>query len=562
MVVTTSSSSNSNEIQTSPNVSLAEYDISHEIINDDNDDDNNNTSTGAGTNGVEVKAQFTTDLPVDYGISKPKAQTSPLLSSTPPTVAKSLIRAYPYLLIINKLLSIATWTNDDYWINIIIISIFSLFILYFENLVIWLGHIIIVGIITLYTILNNKILEETKEHPTLDDVVQSLTATCIKADMLLNPITSLAFTSYDIKRLLFTTIFLTPLYLIVSFLVIKPRIILLITGIYMLTYHSSYSRVIRRIVWKIKLARLLVFYLTGLDFSQAKNSSLFAAAFAKVQKSTGLTTLNNQSSTNNKPVRFTYVIYENQRRWLGIGWTSNLLSYERAPWTDEFLNESSSVDAFKLPNANDAQSTGSASGDNGVDRLDGATWRWVDKTWRLDLTNDGAITLQNNKRSKTNANPGSDEGFIYYDNTWKKPSTEDSFSKYTRRRRWIRTAELVFDNAAGSNAVVSGAVSSGQQTEASLDNSHSTSSKRKSLRFSEVVVEHDEKKPALESILSEEEEEEEEDEESQHHLHEEEEEDREEEEIEEIKIKTGIPEADVQGSSSEHRSNVVDRKND
>ena len=27
-----------------------------------------------------------------------------------------------------------------------------------------------------------------------------------------------------------------------------------------------------------------------------------------------------------------------------------------------------------------------------------------------------------------------------------KPSTEDTFSKYTRRRRWIRTAELIFDN--------------------------------------------------------------------------------------------------------------------
>ncbi|RCK67648.1 Peroxisomal membrane protein PEX30 [Candida viswanathii] len=205
--------------------------------------------------------------------------------------------------------------------------------------------------------LNSRIVEEANLYPTLDDVVQALTATCIKADLFLLPITSLSLTAYDIKRLLFTTLFLTPVYLIVTFLLINQE-------------RSCYS--------------------AGSSFT--------------------------------KPVRFTYVIYENQRKWLGIGWSSNLLSYERTPWTDEFLNESSSIDTFKLPNSlDDSQHAVDA-------KIQGATWRWVDKTWRLDLTNDGAITLPSSKRSKTTANPASDEGFIYYDNTWKKPSTEDTFS--------------------------------------------------------------------------------------------------------------------------------------
>ena len=76
------------------------------------------------------------------------------------------------------------------------------------------------------------------------------------------------------------------------------------------------------------------------------------------------------------------------------------------------MNESSSIDSFKLPNAADDAT-------NGDSNMQGATWRWVDKTWRLDLTNDGAITLSSSKRSKTTANPTNDEGFIYYDNTWK-----------------------------------------------------------------------------------------------------------------------------------------------
>lgn len=58
------------------------------------------------------------------------------------------------------------------------------------------------------------------------------------------------------------------------------------------------------------------------------------------------------------------------------------------------------------------------------------------------MTNDGGIQLPSTK-SRTTADPKPDEGFIYFDNTWRNPTTEDSFLKYTRRRRWVRTAELI-----------------------------------------------------------------------------------------------------------------------
>lgn len=457
------------------------------VTEEDHEDtsiDNIEGNEGSVEDTEEVRAKFTN--PDKAAITRP--QTSPLLSATPPTVAKALIKAYPYLLIVNKLLAIATWTNDDYWINIIILSSFSLGVLYFEKLVVWAGHLIIVLIVIFYSVLNNKILQETKAGPTLDHVVQALTATSIKADMFLSPITRLSLTAYDVKRLLFTTLFLTPIYLIVTFLIIKPRIILLFSGLFLLTYHSSYSRVTRRILWKIKLARLICFYLTGLDFSQAKNHSLFAAAFAKVQSGNA-----NSSSSTNKPARFTYVIYENQRRWLGIGWTSNLLSYERTAWTDEFLNESSPVEDFQLPNTSDDSNFNNPL--ESLSRISSALWRWVDKTWRLDSTNDGAITLTS-KRAKTTANPSPDEGFIYSDNTWKKPSTDDTFSKYTRRRRWIRTAELVFSNTeeelpvlsaheAKSRPVPAIPIAEGSDVTSSVRKSETAPVKRKSLRFAD-----------------------------------------------------------------------------
>lgn len=420
----------------------------------------------------DLRAQFSSGDPISNLTPTMHPQTSPLLSLTPPSVAKALIRAYPYLLIVNKALLVATWTNDDYWVNAVIMCLYTFSVVYFETLMTWLGHLILVLLVVMYSVLNKKIMEETNLRPTLDDVIQALSTTCIKADILLTPVTTMALTAYDIKRLLFTTVFLTPVYLVLTFLLVPPRTILLVLGLFLMSYHSSFMRVTRKMVWRLKAARILCFYLTGLDFLQARNSSLFAAAFAKVQKAgSELPKLGGGFST---PVRFTYVIYENQRRWLGIGWTSNLLTYERAPWTDEFLNESSLVEAFELPNADNSLTS---AGDD-EPSLGGARWRWVDKTWRLDLTNDGAITLAPGKRAKTTVQPTSDEGFIYTDNVWKKPSTEDSYSKYTRRRRWIRTAELVFNS---SVANVSGA----EPVSLVGDTSPVGARKRKSLRFAE-----------------------------------------------------------------------------
>jgi hypothetical protein len=234
-------------------------------------------------------------------------------------------------------------------------------------------------------------------------------------------LTSLQLTPHDVTRLIFTTLFLSPIYIIISYFILTPRSILLFGGLLVLTYHSIWARVTRAVLWRSRTIRLVCFYLTGLDFSARKRSSAEAQRFAKkLGGSFGV-----QSKTG-KPVRFTYVLYENQRKWLGIGWTSNLLAYERSPWTDEFLNESNPPDTFKLP---EGEGTG-------------MEWKWVDKTWRSDLTNDGALTF-NSSTKKATPDPGPNEGFIFYDNTWKRPTTEDSYMKYTRRRRWVRTAELV-----------------------------------------------------------------------------------------------------------------------
>ncbi|CDO93363.1 unnamed protein product [Kluyveromyces dobzhanskii CBS 2104] len=359
-------------------------------------------------------------------------ESSPLLNNTPPTVSKALVKLYPFLVVCNEVLGILTWTSDDIWRSVLMVICYIAVILYFQVVVRYFGHFLFVGLLWGYSALDTFVETTIKEKPTLDDIVHIISCVYTKADLLLSPLS--VWTGNDIKRILLTMAFLSPIYVIVSIFIFSSQKLVLIAGIYVLTYHSSWSRVTRRLLWKLKIVRLLVFYITGLDLSGVNKhqGGIFAAVHKKVK-----TLSSNSMGTvmdDGKPIRFTYVLYENQRRWLGIGWTANMLTYERSAWTDEFLNEAPSPEQFKLP-----------------DEASGMAWRWVDKTWRLDMTNDGAIQLSST-RPKTTASPGADDGFIYYDNTWKKPSTEDSFSKYTRRRRWIRTAELVKIGAVPSAA--------------------------------------------------------------------------------------------------------------
>ncbi|QPG74749.1 hypothetical protein FOA43_002082 [Brettanomyces nanus] len=371
-----------------------------------------------------------------------QVQSSPLLSSTPPTISKSLIKAYPYLIFANKILSILTWTDDNAFLPISLVLFSILLILYFENVITYLGHLLPVLALAHFTLICAYVEAQQEQHSTLDDIVHCMSTLSNKCEQLLAPLTSLSLTAYDLKRLLFTTVFLSPIHIIVSYFLLPPKTIICTTTVFLLTYHSQWSRVTRRLFWKSKTFRLLCFYLTGLDFEQQQHSgksTIFNYAVEKTNQKLKEVTQKATGGGRNGPVRFSYVLYENQRRWLGIGWTPNLLSYERTPWTDEFLNEADSPDNFELPQLND---------DSGM------YWRWVDKTWRVDLTNDGSIQLSSTK-SKTTADPKPDEGFIYYDNTWKSPTTEDSFSKYTRKRRWVRTAEL----ASTKNSSTIGSVS-------------------------------------------------------------------------------------------------------
>ncbi|CAI1999671.1 hypothetical protein SEUBUCD646_0G02850 [Saccharomyces eubayanus] len=353
--------------------------------------------------------------------------SSPLLTSTPKTVSRSLVRLYPYLIVVDNFLSVITWSNDNIFVNVFGIFTFTVCVLYFGTITKYFGHLMIVGIIWAYLLIDKHVQETMASCPSLDDIIHVMDRVSMKSSAVLSPITILS--AQDVRRLLFTVAFLSPIYIFLTMFVLPPNYLMLAGGLYVLTYHSKLIRRMRRYMWKFRIVRLLVFFVTGLDLGGPDNNRRLFASVNKKIRSFVWNEVGNTSSTK-KTVLFKVALFENQRRWLGIGWTSTMLSYERASWTDEFLNSSPSPDMFTLP-----------------EKQSGMAWEWHDKDWMLDLTNDGAIQLPASA-TKTKFKPGADEGFIYCDNTWNNPSATDTYKKYTRIRRWVRTATVTttYDN--------------------------------------------------------------------------------------------------------------------
>jgi hypothetical protein len=109
-------------------------------------------------------------------------------------------------------------------------------------------------------------------------------------------------------------------------------------------------------------------------------------------------------------IKVTQTLYQSQRRWLGMGWTTNLFPNERAAWTDETENPAVSIEEFQLP----ADKSIPHTLPTGEKALRVAKWKWIDTEWK---------PVVNNQTDQ--------EGWIYTDNTWKNPTAYEAFGKFT-----------------------------------------------------------------------------------------------------------------------------------
>lgn len=346
---------------------------------------------------------------------------SPLLVATPPEITRALAYSHPFILPLNTLAGLLTWTTGDPWQSFLFLAGFWTVILYSDAIILWAGPILaVVGLILglysrRYSPLSSTTLtgekhdsqnaaldNSARHHKSLDEIVETLRTFTTRCNILLEPLLELtdflstqrtatsATTRPALTALFIRILFVTPIWILLTlppFYLITTRRVIMTVGTIILTYHSRPARVSRVILWRSLSVRRICSLITGLSFS----STDLGYSSLKTQSYNHAVNIVTKRRGDSAGVRFTFVLYENQRRWLGIGWTYSLFPSERTAWTDELLNPVPPKDEFELPNVQ---------GGN-------AKWRWIDGSeWRIEGA-DG---------SKADAKSPDGGGWIYYDN--------------------------------------------------------------------------------------------------------------------------------------------------
>ncbi|KAG5948875.1 hypothetical protein E4U53_006115 [Claviceps sorghi] len=289
-------------------------------------------------------------------------------------------------------------------------------------------------------------ITSTKHQKTLDEIVETLKELTGRCNVLMEPLLEMtdflstqrtptsATTKPALTAMFVRLLILTPFWLVLTMPplhVITTRRVVLVFGTIILTWHAQPMRVTRTLLWRSSIIRRSAAAITGLHFqSPTRPGHKLAAAEAAAKGWTHETATS--SGPGHKPgrgkgsgVKFTFIIYENQRRWVGLGWTASLFAYERPAWTDEHNNAVPSKDEFELPDVEDGSKM---------------RWQWVEGSrWMVDGVGDGD--------GKESLDPDAEEGkngWIFYDNKWQHGRRgQDGWAKWTRRRKWYRDAELV-----------------------------------------------------------------------------------------------------------------------
>ncbi|GAB7355568.1 hypothetical protein MBLNU459_g6041t1 [Dothideomycetes sp. NU459] len=384
-------------------------------------------------------------------------QKSPLLLATPPQVTRALAYSHPFITPLNRLAGLFTWTTGDPWESFLLVAAFWFVTLYGDHVVRYAGPPLLVTLLIVgmylrrysplsstgwtsekWTKGHRRDPSETqiKHRNSLDEILATLQTFTTRCNIILDPLlrltdflstqqTATSATTQPALTTLFIRIMLAcPVWWALTLpplRIITTKRIVLVFGTIVLSWHSRPARISRTILWRSRSIRLICTTITGLEFTGPSIAPKLPPRPVQGRAASMAALAAKKNGESEEGIRFTFTLYENQRRWLGIGWTSSMLAYERTAWTDEHLNPTLDPQHFILPDV-----------EGGM-----ARWRWAeDGEWHVEPTP--------SKSGKAKEAPDDEEAWIYYDNKWRDGRRgQDGWGRYTRRRKWIRDAELV-----------------------------------------------------------------------------------------------------------------------
>ena len=209
-------------------------------------------------------------------------------------------------------------------------------------------------------------------------------------------------------------------YLIVTYLV-PIRVLIGLLGTIILTYRAPFAQLLRAALWRSAFVRWAVYRswagLTGIPITYPIPIPPVDAAVAA----------QGANATVTARVQFAFMVYENQRWWMGLDWTAALLPGERPSWCSASQAPLPPPAAFALP----APTTAFLPVDGPPDALEKHTamWTWAEPEWRVVVRRDGdssaaAVEGVENTMEETDA-----DGWVYGDNKWESHSGKGGLGK-------------------------------------------------------------------------------------------------------------------------------------
>ncbi len=202
-------------------------------------------------------------------------------------------------------------------------------------------------------------------------------------------------------------------YFVLTYL-IPVRVLVGLLGTIVLTYRAPFARLLRAALWRSAFVRWALYRcwagLSGIPMpSPIPGPAVGAAA----------------NTTVAAKFRFAFIMYENQRWWMGLDWTAALLPGERPSWCSASQAPLSPPAAFALP----APTTVFLPVDGVPDAREKltATWTWAEPEWQVVVRRDGEPSAE--VEGVENLEVTDADGWVYVDNKWEGPSGKGGIGK-------------------------------------------------------------------------------------------------------------------------------------
>lgn len=209
-------------------------------------------------------------------------------------------------------------------------------------------------------------------------------------------------------------------YLIITHLV-PLRVLVGLLGTIILTYRAPFAQLLRAALWRSAFVRWAVYRswaaLTGLPMTYPIPIPPVDTVVSAQSGSVAVT----------ERVQFVFMVYENQRWWMGLDWTAALLPGERPSWCSASQAPLPPPAAFVLP----APTTASLpiDGPPAACEQRTATWAWAEPEWRVVVRRDGDSSADAVEGAENTAEETDADGWVYGDNKWESHSGKGGLGK-------------------------------------------------------------------------------------------------------------------------------------